>query len=703
MKKIYKSHNTKEILAEVLPNRFKIVNEETSNGFKFFNSLYGIELDSLQDYMDQATHFSSFENFDYGLDGDYAMVEFPELINSDYIYGDGIQIKITDTSEFMDGAPTRFTLNEIFDMTGHVSGSGIYGLEYMRQDKTGSGVLMMNTNIGSEAAIISDTSQTYKVAISDLVVPNTTLISGFNFGVDYQNFDTQQRYELLAPMGNDVMRREYAVTKNYSLPLNGDSTNGNRKYTVDNYEPVDIYWDNQADTYKSAVPLRDTYKENGVDKYHKVSLNNPSGSGVYDTEYLELEHIPISGTLKLLDIDSLTDGEPTEILEAGTDSYIYSDPNSNYTYLGYSEDIPFYEGVADDAVAVYHKTTSWAHVYQDDGLQHFKWNTDSTKPITNKLKIVNSIGRYVVEYTYVTDKGQRAITTTTSNRYVKYNAGTHMFSSTDIDNNVLEITNTLSKEPKSYKQRTGVTFEGSYIRPGSYINQMTIRGIVSREAKIDKSFSLNTTDISIPGYKKDIIPNIIRNTDVTLDYNNDSLDFAAVVGDTKDIFIDGSIGTRIINSNDGIATNKFYELSSAELSNDRLVRFRFKLRTDSITNFNFISSTSTQVDQGSWRINYDSSNFIVIQDHISTVKTISPVIFGDSTIDMIVVSKDNRDYSVTDQRYVVYFSVDGSFFIKYDVVEASSNTYTDTTADQTVLFAGATVDLDYARIYTEEA
>ena len=75
MRKIYKANHTKEMLGNVLPGDFNIVKNHTSNGFRFMNALYGIELDELYDYYDQARHYSSFENFDYGLDFDFQFVK----------------------------------------------------------------------------------------------------------------------------------------------------------------------------------------------------------------------------------------------------------------------------------------------------------------------------------------------------------------------------------------------------------------------------------------------------------------------------------------------------------------------------------------------------------------------------------------------------------------------------------------------------
>ena len=42
MKKLYDSNNIQYALGKILPSHFRVVNDKTSNGYRFFNSLYGI-------------------------------------------------------------------------------------------------------------------------------------------------------------------------------------------------------------------------------------------------------------------------------------------------------------------------------------------------------------------------------------------------------------------------------------------------------------------------------------------------------------------------------------------------------------------------------------------------------------------------------------------------------------------------------------
>ena len=187
MRKLYDALSTKIILNKVLPSNFRIVNDKNSNGYRFFNALYGIELDSLKDYLDQAKHFISFENFDYGYDFDVQILKIPEVISSGYIYGDGnIPIKITNTETFYDGVITRFVYDDVNSIETNIQASGLLGLEYMRQTPNGSGVLYINTDIDSVTAIQTSTYQSYKLQLDDLIRPSN--ISGYNFGITTQSY-----------------------------------------------------------------------------------------------------------------------------------------------------------------------------------------------------------------------------------------------------------------------------------------------------------------------------------------------------------------------------------------------------------------------------------------------------------------------------------------------------------------------------------
>lgn len=704
MRKIYDATVTQEMLSSVLPSHFKMVSDKTSNGYKFMNALYGIELTSILDYLDQARHYSSFENFDYGLDYDFSTVKFPKVINSGFVYGlvdsNIYPIKITTNEEFMDGVPTRFTYNDAnsIELSGYIQASGNYGLEYMRVTNKGSGVLYINTNTNSEYAVINSGYQTYKLPIDDLLNPQYTQLSGVNFGIDYQNYTSQQKYELLNPTLENENRLKYAFTKKVSLPGKGDSSNPKQIYTVDYYQPEVYYWDEQLDTYKPVIPMQDKYLVGEIEEYHRQALNNPAGTGVYNISYLELEHVPISGTLRLFDIDTLTSGNSTEILKTGTnvykyDAYMSGEVSPYYTYIGYDQEVPLQEGLDYVASGVLYTVTSWDYVYEDDGLVNFNWVTDPSKPITNKIKITNPIGRYYVEYTYVVDKYHNAITTATANRYVKYNENNHIFSTIDVTDNAVIVPSKLSVEKDT---RRAVTFDGETVRPGTNINELILRGVLTREKEIRSSSSINVTDTVIPGYIKNILPNISDYNVYDLNHHYNSQVLTPVSGLLTTSYI-SNLSTKISNTNHGISENVYYDFYNENLNAGKVLRVRFRPLVD---NSNYVIIESTDTDGTGWKVSY-TNNIITITDNVSTVSTLDPVLLKDQVVDMILIAQGSYNYSVTNLRYSLYISFNGEFFGYVDLFESSLDYYIGNNISKTTAFVDTTVDLDFIKIYNE--
>ena len=707
MRNIYDASITEEMMDKVLPSHFRIVNDKTSNGYKFMNALYGIELTGIEDYLDQAMHYSSFENFDYGLDYNFSTVKFPRIINSGFVYGEVnntvVPIKITTNEEFMDGMPTRmvYDSNSSITLTGYIQSSGNVGLEYMRIDKNGSGVLFINSILDSATAVLSNTYQTYKLPIDDLLKPDFTSISGVNFGIDYQNYDSQQRYELLNPELEDTLQSKYAASKKVSLPGGGIANKPNQYYTVDFYKPEGYYWDEQLDTYKAIVPQQDKYYDNEVEVYHRQYLNNPNGSGVYNVSYLNLEFVPISGTLKLFDIDTLTSGQlPTEIMQSGTNVYIYdaiSDGTTTpyYTYIGYEQEVPVQEALGFPATGVLYKVTSWNYVREKDGLVNFDWVSDPTKPITNKIKIVNPIGRYIVEYTYVVDKQHNAITTATANRYVKYDKESHIFSSVDTTNNAVIVPNKLSVEKDT---RRAVTFDGKDIRPGSVINELQLRGVLNAEiSEIVSSSTINVSKVNIPGYRTNIIPNPADHNEYVLNHHYTNQVLLPVSGVLNDVMVGDTIGKRIYGYNKGIQQINYYDLYSDNITANKILRMRFRPQTSSS---NYILMESIDTDNTGWSVAYNNG-FIVITDGLSTISSAEDVLFNNDIVDMILVAQGSITDTLSNLRYGLYISLNGNFHKNIPLFESSINYYIGKNISKTVAFANTSVDLDYIQIYNE--
>jgi len=714
MKKIYDANSTKRLLENVFPADFKMVKNKLSNGYIFTNALYGVEDDSIRDYIDQAKHHISFEHFDYGLDYGYSQVKIPAVIHSGVVYGDGFPIKLTNEAEFMDGKPTRVIYNSgMIDLDQYsISGSGLTGLEYMRIDKTGSGVLLINTDINSTDAVIQDTYSTYKVDLSDLI--ETVAISGFNYGVQDQNYDNTNTYELLTPEISDVMIRKYPLTKYINLPKDGNSSNYNSKYLVDFYEPATYYWDSENKTYKPILPMRETYMEGTKELYYRVALNNPSGSGVYDTEYLELEHTPISGTIKLYDIDSLDDsGVPYEIQQGGTQLYKYDhyeDVKINisgtvdkdysrimYTYIGYTPEIPYEEGlnlIDPTVTAAPYKVTSWDYVREDDGLVAFVWTEFPTSEITNKIKIVNPTGRYFIEYKYAVDSQQNCITTMNSDRYVKYYDQDYIYASTDLKNNEIIIDSNLSVEKET---RRAVSFRGDKVRPGSIIQKLELIGLITKQAATNTSNSVNVTDETLIGKEHTILPNIPTTEFVKFHHSYATPVFTPITGGVRPIPIGNSIGQRIKHDILGLKSSEYYSFYDADLKEDRIVRTRFAVKCVKNSSFDIIKSVTPDF---SWKINIVNGKLFV-QDSISQFSTSEVILVEDDIVELMVISVGSFNSKLQSQRFALLLSVNGSFFKYIHLYENPSVYYEELSviSDETTIYEGANIDLDYIKLY----
>jgi len=696
MKKVYNANSTYRLMSKVLPNDFKMVKDDKSKGYQYINSLYGIEIDDTKDYLDQAKHYLSFENFDYGLDFNYSMIEIPSIIHSGYIYGDTLPIKLTNEKEFTLGKPTRFVYNENgdIDLEYHLSGSGILGLEYMRKDREGNGVLYINSNLNSEQAIISGLYQSYILPMSDLLEPDHIKISGFNAGVHDQNYEINDSYEIIEPLTYTVLKRKYPFTKYIYLPKDGIDDNPAKRYLVDYYKPEKYYWDEYNMTYKPSVPTEATYIENGEKLYHKVALNNPSGSGVYDTEYLELEHIPISGTLKVYDLENVDDkGHAIEITQNGTLLYKYEKPDKTYVYIGYNQEIPYEEGLGEVITAQPYMETSWDYVREGDGLKDFIWTEDPSTPITNKIKIKNGISKYIVEYKYVVDNEQYCISTMNSNRYIKYNDLDYMYSAKDNYDNLIQLDAQLSIEKET---RRALTFNGMDVRPGTKIDEIQLISTLYNTYDTNKTTSVNLDDFGIPGKVKIALPNIEDNYQYSFKHDFNNIEFNPINGIINTTFIGNILGEKIKFDNLGLYSYKYFPFYTGDLTEKRIFRTRFKLNSKYDSNFDIIKSTTSDY---SWKIS-GNNGYIIISDVISEYRSNYQLLTND-IIDLIIIANGDYNDSIKQSRFEIYISINDSFFKKFELYENEYNTFEDFNSIKTEIFTNINVDLDFIYLYDE--
>ncbi len=185
-KKLYYANNTKRALDNVFPSHFRLVADDTSNGYKFVNAAYGVEIDNVYSYLDQSKHMNNLELFDYGVDFDFYEAIIKDNVIDNTVYSELADIKITDNQEFYDGSPTRLEFEGSLLISGVEYGP--IGLEYLRTTPEGSGIFYINMEIDSSDAVNSPGYQSFKLPVDDLGVI-TQNISGVNPAIKRQDYD----------------------------------------------------------------------------------------------------------------------------------------------------------------------------------------------------------------------------------------------------------------------------------------------------------------------------------------------------------------------------------------------------------------------------------------------------------------------------------------------------------------------------------
>jgi hypothetical protein len=130
---------------------------------------------------------NSLASFDYGKDFDYSEVKIKDDVIHDVVYGDNIDIKITNEQEFNDGSPTRLEHIGILNISG--IDHGPIGLEYLRTSDQGFGKLLLNLDIDTTSGYINSNDQSISITSDELGEFDTVDISGYNFSVIDQNYD----------------------------------------------------------------------------------------------------------------------------------------------------------------------------------------------------------------------------------------------------------------------------------------------------------------------------------------------------------------------------------------------------------------------------------------------------------------------------------------------------------------------------------
>jgi len=483
-RKPVQAKSTEPIIKAILPQEFTMVNDKTSNGYKFINLLYGVEIDQAREFLQGIYDNSFLETMDLSDTGQLYEVMLSGIPSKAYLNGSGIPIKITNwnvnggDAEFYDGSPTRVIFQNQISISGIVQSGNILGLNYFRSNISGYGYYLVTTNTDAQE-YLNLSGSAWKILVNNTGTIESS--SGFWPAVGTFNYSEQGKDDVLYPLGSGYLSRTYPLTRR----IRDDS---GVYWNIDHYEPY-LGW--VRDDNFNAVAVNNYasdyyYDVDGKKIWYRTAFNNPYGSGNYTVEYLNLRNTPISGTLRIYDLDILDlSGNATEIPSAGKDLYKLQSANMllgsatgvfDPIYVGYDAEVPEGRGFGDieGDTANYYLTTSWD--YQREGGEisegTLQW-IEGSGDITNVIKITNPYSRYIAEYNFKKYNKAKYVTSLDGNRYVNFDTDTPIYSIDTIYNNQEELDFEFTRDLVRTTERSKyITFDGWKIRPNSRISKI---------------------------------------------------------------------------------------------------------------------------------------------------------------------------------------------------------------------------------------
>lgn len=556
-RKPIQAKSTERILTAVFPRKFKMVNDKTSNGYKYVNLLMGVEIDEAFDRTRKVYNDSYLDSFDTSTRYDIYQVDISGAPNTKQLTADSdVSVKVTNEDEFYNGSPTRFVYSNKYAWpmsTGTYSGdfntdnafgsgfftqgwstvSGIIGLEYFRSNHRGSGHFIIFSDNDQDTMYLQSQWPDHRVDINTNFQESSDFdrTYGFFTGIREQSYRKTSRYEVLNPITERTLSGQY--------PLHRQVTDESGViHTIDHYEP---YHGWTFDENGNAVAVVDYsgeyyYDPDGNKIYYRTAYNNPYGFGNYNVAYLDLENVPISGTLKVYDIDILDEsGNAIEIPKTGKDLYYYKSDrmlygNSGYFedgapdaifdpfYLGYESTVPNDKGFSNYSVgkaATLYKTVSWDYLHEGGGIEEQNLQyVDGSGKITDRIKITNPQTRYMVEYLYKTHDKSKYISSLDSNGYVSQETLSPIYSVSIESGNLVELPFEFTNDPSLNKRRTQskiITFDGLKVRPYRYLYKIDFNIPLQLDQGIlTKPLYINGNDTSI-GHSTEFVPLVNNN------------------------------------------------------------------------------------------------------------------------------------------------------------------------------------------------
>lgn len=527
-RKPVQSKSTRRLLRSIFPESFKIVNDPTSNGYKFINLLYGVEVDEARGRLRELYNNSFVETMDYADTGVVYEVNLSGIPGSQYLNATtagNIPIKIVNwvtggEAEFWQGRPTRAKEIGTLTLSGTISsGSHIVGLEYFRNNPSGYGYFIVNTDL-DQSNYVSPSGSAWKYSVNNRGALGS--YSGLWPGVTTQSFEQQGFDDLLTPPSSGWLANAYPLTRE----IRDDS---GVYWNIDHYEPYHGWVRDSSWHVRAKIDYSGEYYYNteGDKIWYRTAFNNPYGSGNFTTVYISLRNTPISGTLRLYDIDNVDNsGNAKEISSAGTQLYklqysnmFHSEPTGVWEpiYVGYDETVPSDRGfnILEGQPANAYVITSWDYQREggelDEGTMAY---VEGGGDITNVLKITNPQSRYVAEYKYQLYKQARYLTSLTASKYVSLDTDDPIYSLKTVLDNETELTYEFTRNPRynddtyrHYGENSRyITFDGWNVRPKSKISKIDFKvPLIASTGPLTNLKIFSTRKDSI-GYKAGFAP-----------------------------------------------------------------------------------------------------------------------------------------------------------------------------------------------------
>ena len=540
---------TERLLRSVLPDHFKMVSDKTSNGYKYINLLYGAEFDFTNQITKESYNNSFITSID--LTNDYSLYELTisgTPITSYLNSSSAVPIKITSETEFYNGSPTRliyvgtlplpmYYLSYTGGLVASGAGfensfdggfntpcwstiSGVLGLEYIRKDMRGSGYLVVSSDINQEDAYFSGMYPLFVIDVGNNLKTSGDYVNTYGMftGIKDKNYSGNLSYEILNPIDGKTLSGLYPLTQEV-IDESGIIC------VIDHYTPSHGWMRDDTGTVVAVVDYSgEYYYDNGGKKiYYRTAYNNPYGYNNYSKAYLDLQYTPISGTLKVFDIDILdVSGNATEIPASGRPLYYYKsskmflgnpsgdlDAQFDPIYLGYEDHVPsgygFSSNMEGSGCSIL-KTTSWNYLHVGGGIDSGTLNyIDGIGIITNKLAISGYHSRYMVEYKYKIYNNLKYVSSVSSNGSISLDTPSPLFTTNNDQNNIIEYD--FTKDPYYGNERTRVlTFDGIKIRPGSRLNKIAFN-IPMKYSEGDLTGPIfQNTNKQYAGYSNEFVP-----------------------------------------------------------------------------------------------------------------------------------------------------------------------------------------------------